>query len=103
MEKNDVENHDEILSMKIEIQSLATQIEKLTSQIEKLTVTCGRMDNHIDFVDGVYETVRAPANYVWDKVGFGTNLLSQKAIEQKAIEQKAIEQKAIEEENEKKM
>jgi septal ring factor EnvC (AmiA/AmiB activator) len=72
----------EIEKLQQEVKEMRKDIQALTEQIRKLTQTCGRMDNHIDFVDNVYETVRAPANYVLSRIGYGsTNLEEQKAIE----------------------
>ena len=72
----------ELQKLQQEVRDMREDIQALTEQVRKLTQTCGRMDNHIDFVDGVYETVRAPANYVLSRIGYGsTNLDEQKAIE----------------------
>lgn len=72
----------ELKKLQQEVKDMRADIQALTEQVRLLTKTCARMDNHIDFVDGVYETVRAPANYVLSRIGYGsTNLEEQKAIE----------------------
>jgi cell division septum initiation protein DivIVA len=73
---------EDLQKLQQEVSQMREDIKALTEAVQKLTQTCGRMDNHIDFVDSVYETVRAPANYVLDRIGYGsTNLKEQKMIE----------------------
>lgn len=72
---------DQINEVKHEIKELRKDIHTLTQEIRALTKTCSRMDNHIDFVDGVYDTVRAPANYILSKIGYGTKPLENKKLD----------------------
>ena len=44
------------------------EITKLTIAIRDLEKVCSRMNNHITFVENVYETVKAPANYILSKI-----------------------------------
>lgn len=85
--------HDNLLVE--EISKLQNQVEALTKQVETLTVTTSRMDNHIDFVEGVYTVLRAPLDFIrkqYDKLVGGTieghlpNAPTEK--EQKQIEEK---------------
>jgi vacuolar-type H+-ATPase subunit D/Vma8 len=54
--------------MEQRLQKLETEIKALRKDIQKLTTVCSRMNTHIDFVEDVYSTVRAPANYVKNKI-----------------------------------
>jgi hypothetical protein len=51
-----------------EIQQLRAEVKQLTDIVLRLEKSCSRMDDHIDFVDHVYETAQAPVNFVLQKV-----------------------------------
>ena len=45
--------------------------KKLDIVMEKLQVSadeCARMGNHITFVEGIYDSVKSPLNYICEKV-----------------------------------
>lgn len=50
------------------LKKLETEIKGLRKDIQNLTTVCSRMNQHINFVENVYSTVRIPANYVKNKV-----------------------------------
>jgi hypothetical protein len=46
-------------------------LEKLNAiekRLDKIENSCGAMDTHIGFVDGVYTTVRTPLDFIVNKV-----------------------------------
>ena len=49
------------------INSLELEIKELKTMIKDLQQICSRMDNHITFVEKIYETIKAPLNYIKDK------------------------------------
>jgi prefoldin subunit 5 len=51
-----------------EIQDLKDEVRQLRQDIHQLARTCGRMDNHISFVDSVYETVRHPIQSIINRL-----------------------------------
>ena len=51
-----------------------TQMRKEINQIKEILNTdikenCQKMGGHIDFVENVYDTVKAPLNYISNKIG----------------------------------
>lgn len=50
------------------LEKLEKEIQALRKDIQRLTVVCSRMNTHIDFVEDTYSKVRAPANYVKNKI-----------------------------------
>ena len=43
-------------------------ILELTGTINKQSESCKKMDTHIDFIEGTYETLRSPLDFVTSKV-----------------------------------
>ena len=50
------------------INTLESKIDKILYILEENGKDCKKMSSHIDFVDGVYENIRAPINYVCDTI-----------------------------------
>jgi len=48
------------------VNDLDVKLDKILSLLEKNTEDCKKMSSHIDFIDGVYENVKAPMNYICD-------------------------------------
>lgn len=48
---------EEIKQMLIEMKK---NIEEIKESINKMEKSCDNMDNHITFIDGVYDTVKTP-------------------------------------------
>lgn len=46
---------------------LENKIDELEKKIDKLLKVCGRMNNHISFVERVYETLRLPISYITNR------------------------------------
>ena len=51
-----------------ELDSKFKQIDaKLDTILELLNSDCAKMRNHIDFVEGIYDNVKMPFNYIMNK------------------------------------
>jgi len=48
------------------VNDLDVKLNKILSLLEKNSEDCKKMSSHIDFIDGVYENVKAPMNYICD-------------------------------------
>ena len=46
------------------VNDLDNKLDKILNLLEKNTEDCKKMSSHIDFIDGVYENVKAPMNYI---------------------------------------
>jgi len=44
------------------------KLDILEKRLEKIEISCGIMDTHIGFVDGVYTTMRTPLDFIINKV-----------------------------------
>lgn len=47
-----------------DIEDLKRTVEQLTKAVNRLTESCSKMDQHIDFVEGTYETLRSPLDFL---------------------------------------
>ena len=50
------------------INTLESKIDKILYMLEENGKDCKKMSSHIDFVNGVYENIRSPMNYVCDTI-----------------------------------
>jgi len=46
------------------IQELEYKLSIIEQKIDQITGSCSKMDNHINFIDGVYNTVKIPFHKV---------------------------------------
>jgi hypothetical protein len=51
---------------------LENKISKLEEKIDKLLKTCGNMDDHISFVETIYETLNSPINFISNNIRYLT-------------------------------
>lgn len=51
---------------------LENKISKLEEKIDKLLKTCGNMDDHISFVETIYETLKSPINFISNNIKYLT-------------------------------
>lgn len=65
----------EIEGIKLQLAEVKMEISMLRLDIQQLIKTCGRMDEHISFVDGVYSTVKRPMEFIVNKLSFSQNTL----------------------------
>jgi len=54
--------------MKQEFENVNKTLRCLTEAIHTLQGSCSRMDGHVDFVEGVYEKLRSPLDFISDNV-----------------------------------
>jgi len=79
-QQNDITNRMDILEAKME--RILEKLDKLDSldklnnldkldnldKLEEIGNNCNKMGNHIDFVETVYDTLRAPLQYISNKI-----------------------------------
>jgi hypothetical protein len=46
------------------LQDLMNEILELKTEIRELKEICSRMNSHITFVEGVYDTLKTPLDYI---------------------------------------
>tara|TARA_B100000900_G_C20371775_1_gene630718 strand:- start:151 stop:393 length:243 start_codon:yes stop_codon:yes gene_type:complete len=59
------------------IKELEVKLDKIIDLLENnVKPNCEKMNSHIDFIDGVYDTVKNPLHYICDKIVFlkGNNI-----------------------------
>jgi hypothetical protein len=59
---------NEINKLSSEISQLSSKIDLLIQEVRTLNKSCNRMDEHITFVNKVYNTVRSPVSYIISNV-----------------------------------
>jgi glycerol-3-phosphate responsive antiterminator len=47
---------------------LTEKVDAISEELGMVKTQTSKMDSHVDFVNGVYQKVEAPLNYVCDKV-----------------------------------
>ena len=52
------------------IDSIDKKIELLTEKYNNIEKDCSKMGEHIDFVEDTYSTVRAPLNFIKNKIEY---------------------------------
>ena len=67
-------NHNELLekinSLQVELTMINTELKDIKETLKLLTKSAGRMDNHISFIELTYDTLKAPLNYIVDKINY---------------------------------
>lgn len=64
----DNQNKSEIEIIRDELKDVKETLAKLIVSVDKLTKICGRMDNHIDFVEDTYDNLKHPLNFAKSKI-----------------------------------
>ena len=59
--------------LEYKINKLEIKIDKILNILEENSKDCKKMSSHIDFIDGVYENIKAPMNYICN--GINKNLI----------------------------
>jgi hypothetical protein len=70
----------EIAELKDEVRELKAIVIKMSDNFEKLSRSCSRMDAHIDFVEGAYDTLKFPLNYIKSRVEYLTGTHDSKSL-----------------------
>jgi hypothetical protein len=51
------------------LDAIETKLDLILHKLDASVITnCDKMGNHIDFVEGVYATLKVPLNYISDKI-----------------------------------
>jgi len=48
----------------IEVQEFRSQLQEMKSKLDKIEQSSDKMDKHIDFIESVYATLKAPIDYI---------------------------------------
>jgi len=65
----DPELKSKLNSLEYKLIDLEVKLNTILELLEKdVQPNCKKMSSHIDFVDGVYETVKSPLGYICSKV-----------------------------------
>lgn len=59
-----MENSELLREIYQKLVSIETKLDILTERMTECEDSCKNMDNHINFVENVYDTVRHPLNYI---------------------------------------
>ena len=51
-----------------QIENIEMKLDKAIEMLENNNKDCKKMSTHIDFVDGVYENIKAPMNYICNSI-----------------------------------
>lgn len=67
------ETNERITNLERKMELILEKLEKLDKldkleKLENIEENCAKMGNHINFVEAVYETVRAPLQYISNKL-----------------------------------
>lgn len=72
MQKREFDRLEAILE-KLEI--LQTRFDMFENRIRKIEESCGNMDEHISFIEKVYEKLRAPLKWISGKISSSSTSL----------------------------
>lgn len=65
-------NQEQMLKMSVNLNERFDRLEKLildlTETINKQSKSCKKMDTHIEFIEGTYEKLRSPLDFVTSKI-----------------------------------
>jgi hypothetical protein len=62
--KSDIEIiKNELDELKNSVAKITISVDKITIAVDKLTIVCSRMDDHINFVENTYDSIKTPLNY----------------------------------------
>lgn len=61
------ETNKRICDLERKMELILNKLEKL-DKLENIEENCSKMGNHINFVEAVYETVRAPLQFISNKL-----------------------------------
>ena len=61
------ETNERICNLERKMELILNKLDKL-EKLENIEENCSKMGNHINFVEAVYETVRAPLQFISNKL-----------------------------------
>ena len=54
--------------MNQDIKNIKIRLESIEKKIDKILESILKMDNHVDFVEDVYDTIRHPISFICNKI-----------------------------------
>lgn len=67
--QNQDHNHDQLTNITNRLDELERKLDLILTKLDGSVIkNCDKMGNHIDFVNGVYATVKVPLNYIANKM-----------------------------------
>jgi hypothetical protein len=78
------EIYNKISKLEDRFDDIETKINKLLEKfqiLDELEPQCKKMTEHIDFVEGVYDKVKQPMHFIFDKISKLKNITNGKNIE----------------------
>ena len=72
MEQQIIEKIDVMIKKIEDVEKRIECLEKSTKHVRK---SCSKMDNHINFIDSIYMSIRRPLDYICSKFGNNTDTL----------------------------
>ena len=71
---NTVDRNKRIKNLENKMELILEKLEKL-EKLENIEKNCSKMGNHINFIETVYETVRAPLQFISNKFTGNSDVL----------------------------
>ena len=63
------QTQDQLTDITNRLDALERKLDLILTKLDGSVIkNCDKMGNHIDFVNGVYETVKVPLNYIANKI-----------------------------------
>ena len=59
---------EKIELLREEIRNISIKLDKVMDKLEVNHEECTKMGNHINFVENVYQSIKSPLNFIFDKV-----------------------------------
>ena len=57
-----------INTIESKIDNIETKLNKILKLLEDNSEDCKKMSSHIDFIDSIYENIKAPMNFICDSI-----------------------------------
>ena len=68
-DQNQDQNQDQLTNITNRLDELERKLDLILTKLDGSVIkNCDKMGNHIDFVNGVYATVKVPLNYISTKM-----------------------------------
>jgi tetrahydromethanopterin S-methyltransferase subunit G len=80
-QRNQTQDRDQLTDITNRLDALERKLDLILTKLDGSVIkNCDKMGNHIDFVNGVYATVKVPLNYISNKMHKIINPLGSPAI-----------------------
>jgi archaellum component FlaC len=75
-----MENHERLKNIEEQISIINNKIDKIIELIQKQQITQKKLEDHIDFVESTYDTLKSPLNFVKDKINSLTGATARRQL-----------------------